>query len=53
MTISELEKKSKNKTLSKGERVLLETKKRIEEEKKKGVVYFEGSTIKKYIKIDF
>ena len=47
MTISELEKKLKNKTLSKGEKVLLEIKKKIEEEKRKGIVYFEES-IKKY-----
>ena len=35
MTISELEKKSKNKTLSKGERVLLETKKELKRRKRK------------------
>ena len=47
MTISELEKKLKNKILSKGEKVLFKTKKKIEEEKRKGIVYFERSIIKK------
>ncbi len=47
MNITELEKKLKNKTITPGEKVLLETKKKIEEAKKKGVVYFEENKIAK------
>ena len=54
MSISELEKKLKNGTITPGERILLETKKKIEEEKKRGIVYFEeNSHLKKTIKMDF
>ena len=54
MDIIELEKKLKNKTITPGEKVLLETKKKIEEAKKRGVVYFEENKItKKSIKMNF
>jgi len=38
MTITELEKKLKNGTITPGEKVLLETKKKIEEAKKRGYI---------------
>jgi len=54
MTISELEDKLKKGTITKGEKILLDTKKRIEEEEKKGIVYFKESSItKKPLKMDF
>jgi hypothetical protein len=54
MTITELEKKLKNGTITPGEKVLLQAKKRIEEGKKRGViVFYENSNLKNPIKMDF
>ena len=54
MTITELEKKLKNGTITPGEKVLLQAKKRIEEGKKKGVLrFYENSNLKKPFKMDF
>ncbi len=54
MTISELEDKLKKGTITKGEKVLLEVKKRIEEGKKRGVLrFYEKSLTKKPIQMDF
>ena len=54
MTITELEKKYKNGTITAGEKVLLKAKKQIEEDKKRGVMRFcENSSFKKPIKMDF
>jgi len=58
MTITELEKKYKNGTITPGEKVLLKVKKQIEKEKQEGVVYFCGGNsvlddLKQPLKMDF
>ena len=54
MTITELEDKLKKGTITKGEKILLETKKKIKEEEKKGIIYFEENSFrKKTIQMNF
>jgi len=54
MTISELEDKLKKGTITKGEKILLKTKKQIEEDKKRGYMRFcENSITQKTLKMDF
>jgi hypothetical protein len=53
MTISELEDKLKKGTITKGEKILLEAKKRIEEGKKTGYIRIYERPITKSIKMDF
>ena len=54
MTISELENKLENGTITKGEEILLGTKKKIEKAKKTGYIrIYEKYLTKKSIKINF
>ena len=54
MTISELEDKLKKGTITKGEKILLKTKKKIEKAKKTGYIRIhEKPLIKKSIEMDF
>ena len=54
MTILELETKQKQRPLSYAETIILKAKKRLEDGKKRGIIYLnENSTVKTKIKMDF